>query len=220
MSSELLVDRIEDQFKDPFLQRASGEAPSAIRSRSRGRVPGEAGVWVFIFGDLMVFSVFFGVFLYERGHDREVFEASRETLSPTIGAINTILLLTASLFVALGVQAARRQASTLARRMLVLAMLCGTGFVANKALEYGSKIQAGHTPGQNDFYMYFFAFTGIHLLHLLLGLLVLGIMWRIAGSRVTSAAGIRNLEAGACYWHLVDLLWIVLFSLLYLVRSP
>jgi nitric oxide reductase NorE protein len=220
VSSELLVDRVGDQFRDPFSEPAGSVAPGACQSRRRGRVPGEVGVWVFIFGDLLVFSVFFGVFLYERGHDREIFEASRETLSLTIGAVNTILLLTASLFVALGVQAARRQAPTLARRMLVLAMLCGTGFVANKALEYGGKIRAGHTPGQNDFYMYFFAFTGIHLLHLLLGLLVLGIMWHIAGRASPSAAGIRNLEAGACYWHLVDLLWIVLFSLLYLVRSP
>jgi nitric oxide reductase NorE protein len=219
VSTRLRADPVVDQFKDPFSRPVGPAVPSALPRRSRGHLPGEVGVWVFIFGDLVVFTVFFAVFLYERGHDHGVFEASRKTLDLTLGAVNTILLLTGSLFVALGVQAARRQAS-LARRMLVLAMLSGAGFVANKALEYASKIQAGHTPDQNDFYMYFFAFTGIHLVHLLVGLLVLGVMWRIAGKAATSARDIRNLEAGACYWHLVDLLWIVLFGLLYLVRSP
>jgi nitric oxide reductase NorE protein len=220
VSTQLHADPVVDQFKDPFSRPVGRAAPNALLRRSRSQLPGEVGVWVFIFGDLVVFTVFFVVFLYERGHDHEVFEASRKTLDLRLGAVNTILLLTGSLFVALGVQAARRQSSTLARRMLVLAMLCGTGFVANKALEYGSKIQAGHTPAQNDFYMYFFAFTAIHLVHLLVGLLVLGLMWRIAGKAATSARDIRNLEAGACYWHLVDVLWIVLFGLLYLVRSP
>jgi nitric oxide reductase NorE protein len=183
-----------------------------------GHVPGEVGIWVFICGDLLVFSMFFGIFVHERSQSSGVFEQSRETLSLTFGAVNTLLLLTASLFVVLGVNAARRQAPRLAPRMFALAALCGCGFVLNKVLEYSSKIQAGHTPDANDFYMYFFVFTGVHLLHLLLGLVALAIMVRIARKPVLGHHDIRNLEAGASYWHLVDLLWIVLFAVLYLMR--
>jgi nitric oxide reductase NorE protein len=219
VSSEPRTGALADPFRDPFdTPDLHAIVAKASRRRLRGHVPGEVGVWVFIFGDLLAFTLFFSVFMYERAHDRAVFEASRRTLELTFGAVNTLLLLTGSLFVALAVRAARQGRTGIGPRLLGPAVLCGAGFVVNKALEYAGKIDAGHTPAQNDFYMYFFAFTGVHLLHLLLGILVLAIMWRITRKPALTATDLRNLEAGACYWHLVDVLWLVLFALLYLVR--
>jgi len=206
------------EFQDPFGDPFPAQSVGAPQRRSHGHIPGEVGIWVFIFGDMLAFSLFFSVFVHERAGNAAVFQHGRETLNLTFGAVNTLLLLTGSLFVALAMPAIRKGASGRARRLIVLAMGCGAGFVANKALEYSAKLDAGHTPDSSDFYMYFFGLTGIHLLHLLIGMLVLAIMWRICRKPVLDAGDVRYLEAGASYWHLVDLLWIVLFALLYLMR--
>ncbi|MEW1843592.1 cytochrome c oxidase subunit 3, partial [Nonomuraea angiospora] len=192
-------------------------APSR-RLREPGHVPGEIGIWVFIFGDLLIFALFFGVFVYERSRNAGLFEQAREHMNLTFGAGNTFLLLTGSMFVALSLNSLRQGASVRGSRMILVTLLCGIGFVVNKALEYSSEIQAGHTPSTNSFYMYYFVFTGIHLLHLLLGMVALVIMYLIARKPSLTGRDLRNLEAGASYWHLIDLLWIVLFALLYLMR--
>jgi nitric oxide reductase NorE protein len=115
-------------------------------------------------------------------------------------------------------RAARRHFDRMSSRMFALAIVCGLAFVFNKFLEYRDELSAGHTPTSNDFFTYFFVFTGIHLFHLLLGLVALVIMFRISRTPILDARDMRNLEAGASYWHLIDLLWIVLFALLYLLR--
>lgn len=211
-----------DLFTDPFAGSARTASPasaSAVPKRpSRGRVPGEVGIWVFIVGDMLVFTLFFTVFSHARSQDPVVFEQSRRTLSLTFGAVNTLLLLTGSMLVVQGLHAVRRQATRVAPWMFFLAGLCGVAFIVDKAFEYSSKIDAGHTASSNNFYMYYFLFTGIHVLHLLLALVAITVMWRIARKPVHTAKDLRNLEAGACYWHLVDLLWIVLFPLFYLMR--
>ncbi|WP_433518223.1 cytochrome c oxidase subunit 3 [Nonomuraea sp. CA-143628] len=201
---------------DPFAAKLPG-APGG-RLRKPGRVPGEIGIWVFIFGDLLIFALFFGVFVYERSRSAELFEQARESMSLTFGAANTLLLLTGSMFVVRGVTSLRHGASRSGSRMILVTLLCGAAFVVDKCLEYSSAIEAGHTPSANSFYMYYFVFTGIHLLHLLIGMVALVMMYRISGKPVLEDGDLRNLEAGACYWHLIDLLWIVLFALLYLMR--
>jgi len=208
----------QNAFADPFAEPLHRPASRAPRWRSRGHVPGEIGIWVFILGDMLVFAVFFGVLVTERSQNAELFEHSRATLNLTFGAVNTLLLLTGSLFVALGVSAVRRQAVRQSTRLFALAFVCGSGFVFNKGLEYSAKFSEDHGPDANDFFMYFFMFTGIHLIHLLLGLLALALMWKISRKPALDARDVRNLEAGASYWHLIDLLWIVLFALLYLMR--
>ncbi|MEV6041425.1 cytochrome c oxidase subunit 3 [Nonomuraea sp. NPDC052116] len=201
---------------DPFASTPP-KAPER-RLREPGHVPGEIGIWVFIFGDLLIFALFFGVFVYERSRSAGLFEQAREHMNLTFGAGNTLLLLTGSLFVALGLNSLRHGASGPGSRMILVTLLCGFGFVVNKYLEYSNEIEAGHTPSTNGFFMYYFVFTGIHLLHLLLGMVALVIMYLIARKPALGSRDLRNLEAGACYWHLIDLLWIVLFALLYLMR--
>jgi nitric oxide reductase NorE protein len=182
------------------------------------RIPGEEGVWILILGDMLVFSLFFGTFLFYRAESLAIFSESQAHLNQGLGITNTFLMLSSSWFVAMAVQAARRGMGKVSPLLLLAAFGCGLGFVGVKALEYGEKIHAGITLTTNDFYMYYFMFTGIHLLHVLIGMGVLAFLVRHTWSGVGADNRLRNLESGASFWHLVDLLWIVLFALLYLVR--
>ena len=183
----------------------------------RRHVPGEAGLWVFILGDLSMFAFFFGQFVFARGSQPELFDSSRGELSLFFGAFNTCLLLTGSLFVVWMVQAVRRGERAAARRFLAAGFGTGAWFLVNKALEWGHEISRGLSPVSNDFFTYFFAFTGIHAVHVTIGLCVLTYLWRLAGRSDFGERDLHTFESGAVYWHLVDLLWIVLFALLYLM---
>lgn len=181
-------------------------------------MPGETGVWVFILGDMLIFALFFVVFVYYRAHDVPLFSHSQSTLNQGYGAFNTFLMLTSSWFVALAIQAARKNLGKLSPNLFSLAFLCGLGFVMVKFFEYSEKIHAGITLTTNDFYMYYYVFTGIHLMHVLIGMGVLAFLWNTSRSGDFNEKNINVLESGASFWHLVDILWIVLFALLYLIK--
>jgi nitric oxide reductase NorE protein len=189
-----------------------------VPARIERHLPGEAGVWVFILGDMLIFAVFFLVFAWYRSHDVPMFNHSQATLNQACGAFNTFLMLTSSWFVALAVQAARCDFGKVSARFFALAFLCGLGFVVVKFFEYSEKIQAGITLTSNDFYMYYYVFTGIHLMHVLIGMGVLAFLWSASRPGSFDTRTIGNLESGASFWHLVDILWIILFALLYLVK--
>jgi len=193
---------------------------AAIRSGNRRtpRLPGVEGVWVFIAADMAFFALLFVSFMLGRRDAAALFEASRQTLDINIGGINTLILLTSSWCVVLAVDAVRREALEQVPRFIAGAFLLGIAFMMSKALEYGGKIKAGISMLTNDFYMYYFALTGIHLLHVLAGNILLVVLWKQARARRFSADRCVVLECGATYWHMVDLLWIVLFPLLYLLR--
>jgi nitric oxide reductase NorE protein len=182
------------------------------------RVPGETGVWVLIFGDMTAFAAFFGVFVFSRGNDPVLFDESRTHLSVGYAVVNTVLLLTSSLFVAAAVRDFRSGGRQLAPRLILLGAVCGLGFVVNKALEYHDEITSGVTLTTNLFFTFFFTLTGVHLLHLIIGLIGLGVMWRLARRTHEKPGNLLVIEIGASYWHMVDLLWIIIFPLLYLVR--
>ena len=188
------------------------------RSPARPHLPGEVGVWVFILGDMMVFALFFVTFIYYRAQDVELFVASQAMLDQNRGALNTLLLLASSWFVVLGVHALHQHLNRLAPRLFGLALLCGLGFVVVKFFEYREKLRHGVTPATNDFFMYYFIFSGIHLLHVLIGIGVLAFMVRHLRKHAATAPNMVLIESGASYWHLVDLLWIVLFPLFYLIK--
>jgi nitric oxide reductase NorE protein len=184
----------------------------------RGKVPGEAGIWIFILGDMTLYGVLFASFMSARSKDPALFDRSATTLHTTFGAINTFLLLTSSLAVALAVRAVRERIMTNRAPMLIgVAWVCGFGFVLNKYLEYSALIRAGHQPGKNVFYEYYYVLTGIHLTHLMAGMVVLVVIRRISRKKDLQAKDVRAIETGASFWHVVDLLWMVLFPLLYLV---
>jgi nitric oxide reductase NorE protein len=196
--------------------RLAGGGPSRA-PRPTPHVPGEPGVWILLFGDMVVFGVFFATFMYQRAQAPELFDASRHTLSIGIGLTNTLVLLTSSLFVVTAIRAIRLSQRGAAQLMLVGALVCALIFIGVKAFEYTAKVAAGHVPTQNNFYLYFFILTGLHLFHVLIGVGVLILLLTQARRTQLSATRIALVEGGACFWHLVDLLWIILFALLYLV---
>jgi nitric oxide reductase NorE protein len=204
VTSTMLMEEAQTHPSDPERQR-------------RRLVPGEPGVWLFVLGDMIVFGVFFAVFLSARADQPGLFEASRETATIAFGAVNTLLLLTGSWFVALGVDAIHHGRPLLASKLFAGTFVTGAIFGIDKVVEWSSKVADGHGPGANDYFMYFFAFTGVHFAHLLIGMVAMALMARAAGRPGLTRRNVRNIESGATYWHLVDLLWIVLFALLYLV---
>ncbi|MBX7433811.1 cytochrome c oxidase subunit 3 [Mycobacterium sp. Y57] len=195
----------------------TGPTATAVPPRAARRTPGEAGTWVFLFGDMLVFGAFFVTFLVERSKAPEVFDAARTTLHIGVGVVNTLVLLTSSLFVVLALSAIRAGANAIGTRAVAAAVVCGLGFVGLKVFEYVSLASAGHGPGANHFYLYYFILTGLHLFHVCLGLAALTFVLTQTRRSELGATRTALVEGATCFWHLVDLLWIFLFALLYLV---
>ena len=166
----------------------------------------------------MIFGLLFSVFVYYRAQDVALFSAAQTTLNQTYGLYNTLLMLSSSWFVATGMNAARQAWSHRAAVMFAFAFACGAGFVLVKYFEYGEKIRAGLTIVTNDFYMYYFMMTGIHLLHVVIGMGVLAFLWSTSRAAKFDEPRINAMESCASFWHMVDILWVVLFGLLYLMR--
>ena len=196
--------------------------PDAIdgsAGRRVAHVPGESGVWVLLLGDMVVFAVLFGVYLNRRAQEKELFAASQEALNRNFGALNTLVLLTSSLLVVFAVHALRTpRLRHLARRLTLAGFGVGCLFVIIKGVEYYEKFAAGITPATNDFFMYYFVLTGLHLAHVVVGLVVLLALSFLARKPRPTRTQIGFFEGGGCFWHMVDLLWIIIFPLLFLVR--
>jgi len=190
---------------------------AAGAARVGRRVPGEPGVWVLIAGDLLIFSIFFVTFAYYRRSAPELYAASQAVLGRSFGIVNTLLLLTGSLFVFRGVHLARSVGAQPAARWILFGALTGVSFLLNKVLEWGHLFSRGISVYTSEYFMFFFMFTGIHALHVLLGTGVL-FHFHLRMKEPRRAPSVQLTEAGALFWHLVDVLWIVLFALLYLAR--
>lgn len=181
------------------------------------RIPGEAGAWIFIFGEMAVFALLFGLYLIPRLDEPDVFLASKRELDVTLGAVNAVLLLVSSLLVVAGVAATRRRDRVLAPRLFAAALLFGLGFVVVKYFEYSHHADLGQTVSTNNFWLYYYILTGTHLLHLLIGLGILVYAIVVSRRPRVGTEQVTYVESGACYWHMVDFIWLVLFPLLYLV---
>ncbi len=185
-------------------------------------VPGEAELWLFIFGDLILFGLFFVLWSWNRAIAPDLFAAGGQQMHRMLGLANTLVLISSSAAVACGLHLARLGCGQHARLGYGAAAALGGVFVVLKALEYSLHVQAGASALGSSYFMYYFAFTGIHLLHVLIGITVLlVVMQRCRRLR----AGVRPapddmvlLESAGVFWHLVDLLWIVLFFLIYVAR--
>jgi nitric oxide reductase NorE protein len=183
------------------------------------RLPGVDGVWVAIGADAVIFAILFGNFMQARMLNPEVFEASRRTLNMNLGGLDTIILLTSSWAVALAIQALKRDLLDRVPRYLLGAAGTGVLFMVSKSIEYFEKFAAGITPATNAFYMWYFTLTGIHLLHVIFGTGLLTYAWVRSRRNAFSRTNRVVPECIASYWHLVDLLWIMIFPLLYLQKA-
>lgn len=182
---------------------------------------GDLAVWIFILAELLAFGVFFLAYSFARARQPALFDAAQATLDRHAGALNTVLLVTSSALVAQAVALIRRDATgatSAAARCLLGAIVCGAGFVVVKSAEYASHFAAGMELSSSTFSMFYLGLTGFHFFHVLLGLAVLTVLWRRTKAGAYRAGDANGLESGAAYWHMVDLVWLVLFPLVYVLR--
>lgn len=184
------------------------------------RQPGSEGLWTFVFIDMVVFLLMFVTFMSDRLGKSALYSASQLQLSVSLGLGNTLILLTSSWMVVEAVRSARARAAREVSRYLGIAVLLGVAFVANKILEYSSKVHGGITPATNAFYSYYYFITFVHLMHVIAGVGFLAYFRTRARAQAGRAVFQRRLENVGLFWHFVDVLWLFIFALLYLVGRP
>lgn len=181
-------------------------------------IPGDQGIFLFVLADMSMFGLFFSSFVYERLKNISLFNSSQALLDSNLGAFNTLVLLTSSWFVVLAIKSIKHGKESYSSWFILLAFISGAIFVAVKFYEYGAKFSAGISMLTNDFFMFYFILTGIHFIHVIAGMIVLVVLWCNARKGLYHNDSLKGLESGATYWHMVDLLWIMIFPLLYLMR--
>ena len=175
-----------------------------------GELPGDLMMWVLIVSELLVFGAALIAFLAVRTTDPAGFAADQALLNRTAGAVNTVVLVTSGLCAALAVRAREINKRTTARRWLAAAGVLGAVFLFVKGLEYWSKATAGIDIETSPFFTFYYLITGFHAAHVVAGIVIL--------SLVAWADSLRNMETGVAFWHMVDLVWVLLFPIIYLLR--
>lgn len=181
-------------------------------------LPGDLAIWFFICAELLVFGVLFVSYTVVRSHNLELFNASQLILNKQIGLFNTLVLITSSYFVVLAVNAIRLNKRRACTFWLNAAIVTGLLFVLAKSYEFNEISSQGITLSTNIFYTFYLSMTFFHYMHVILGLVILAAVMFKAKRGGYSDVEHTGVETGASYWHMVDLLWIVLFPLVYLVR--
>ena len=176
--------------------------------------PGGILMWILIFLELITFGAALIVLVINSKDDPEIFHQSILTLNASFGAINTVFLLTSGFFMATTVHQIKINNLQKASFYLNLTMLGGLLFLLLKGLEYYLKIDAGYTIGYNTFYTFYWLLTGFHVIHVIVGLVIL--LFMQSGINKSKAL-IEDVEASAAFWHMCDLIWLLLFPVIYLI---
>ena len=188
---------------------------------------GKMGMWLFLFTELFLFGGLFIVYAVMRSKYAEDFHHAALELNAFIGATNTVVLLVSSMTVAMSLTAIQLKKKNLAAGLILITLILAGVFMVNKYFEWGHKINIDLYPGTDAikslphgeimFFGLYYMMTGLHALHVLIGgILLTIIMFRILSGKINSERYLLQ-ENGALYWHLVDLIWIFLFPLLYLI---
>ncbi|GAB1419128.1 cytochrome c oxidase subunit 3 family protein [Bacteroidales bacterium] len=177
--------------------------------------PGGILMWIIIFIELVSFGLGLIAFSYFNVVVADTFRKSRSELNAGLATLNTFLLLTSGYFMAMSVLHFKSRSYNKAHRSLWVAMAGGLLFILIKSIEYSGKIEAGYTLSANMFFTFYWLLTGFHLVHVAVGLVILFIIGRHLKLRPETVK-IEDLEAGAAFWHMCDLIWLLLFPILYL----
>lgn len=183
-----------------------------------GYPPGDLAIWIFILAELLVFAVFFASYAFTRMNNVELFNQFQATLNRDSALINTVSLLASSYFVVRGVIAIRGGDSSVCARWMWGAVGMGGVFLIVKTAEYAHHISAGVSLSTNKFYMFYLSLTFFHFMHVILGMVILAAVAMKARRGAYSADDHTGVETGASYWHMVDLVWLILFPLVYVMR--
>lgn len=185
------------------------------------------GMWVFLVTEVMFFGGLFMAYLLYRNMYPDAWLAGSNELNEMLGGINTLVLIVSSLTMALAVRAAQVGARMAQIANLILTIIFGTIFLVVKYFEYkakfdhhlvpGAHFDAAREPAQQLFFSLYFMMTGIHALHMVVGIVLLFIILRMAWKNQFNADYFAPVEVTGLYWHFVDIVWIFLFPLLYLI---
>jgi cytochrome c oxidase subunit 3 len=184
------------------------------------------GMWIFVFTELILFGgLFIAYAVYREMHALDFHEASRE-LNVTLGVTNTLVLLTSSLTMVLSIVAIRLRRKGQSMLFLASTMLLGCVFLVNKFFEWRAKIHHGiypgsehlmaRAPGERLFFGLYYGMTGLHGLHVTVGVIVMSVMLVLLARDKIRHDDFIKLENAGLYWHLVDVIWIFLLPLFYL----
>ncbi len=173
-------------------------------------LPGDLMMWVLIVSELLIFGAGLLAFLAVRITDVTGFTAAQDMLNRTAAGINTVILITSGFLAASASVAANRGDLLQTRLRLAGAALLGLVFLVIKGREYAEKIALGITTDTHPFFTFYYLLTGFHAAHVLAGILILGLIgWR---------ANPRVVQVGVAFWHMVDLVWVLLFPIIYLLK--
>lgn len=185
------------------------------------------GMWIFIFTELLLFGGLFLVYAVFRAKYTSDFHTAAIELDAFVGTLNTVILLTSSMTVAMSITAIQKGERKRSMLLLLITLVLALAFMINKYFEWSGKIEHGLFPGSELmlslnhgellFFGLYYATTGLHALHVLIGMVVLAVMYFKVRNKSINSDYYVQLENGGLYWHLVDFIWIFLFPLLYLV---
>ncbi|MEI6805657.1 MAG: cytochrome c oxidase subunit 3 family protein [Myxococcaceae bacterium] len=189
------------------------------------------GMWLFLATEVLIFGGLFVAYAVYHNLHPELFKAAHHFLDVRMGAFNTVVLLFSSLTVVLAIHGAQQGKKQMVMWNLGITIVCACIFLVVKYIEYSHKFEAGLLPGHyftnatisnpdqaHIFFGIYFLMTGLHGIHVIIGMIVLGwLMWRMHKNEFNPQY-YSPLEIGGLYWHLVDIIWIFLFPLLYLIR--
>lgn len=194
----------------------------------RDDVGARMGMWLFLFTELLLFGGLFLVYAVYRHEYYSQFRVAALELNLSIGALNTVILLTSSLTVALSIGALQKGQKHLSVMLLLITDILALAFMVNKYFEWSTKIHHGIYPGSEHllnlpdgqilFYGLYYIMTGLHALHIIIGLVFLTIVLGFVITGSVNKDSYVKLENAGLYWHLVDLIWIFLFPLFYLIQ--
>ena len=173
-------------------------------------------MWLIIIIEMGTFGLALVGLMLEAGKDPELYHQSRLQLNTMYGAINTIFLLSSGYCMAMAVQHFKAAAYKLSVRFILLAMLGGALFIILKAIEYAQKLEAGWDLSSNMFFTFYWLLTGFHLVHVLVGLVMLAWLAYTIKKKKEGAKQ-EDVEAAAAFWHMCDIIWLILFPTLYLI---
>lgn len=172
-------------------------------------LPGDLMMWVLIVSELLVFGAGLAAFMAVRVTDPNGFAEAQGLLNATAAGMNTVVLVTSGWFAALALRCCETGKIGRARGLLGAAMVLGVVFLVVKWLEYVAKSELGITFETHDFFLFYYMLTGFHAMHVIAGIVILALVaWKISS---------RNTEVGAAFWHMVDLVWVLLFPIIYLL---
>ncbi len=193
----------------------------------RDDVGARMGMWLFLFTELLLFGGMFFLYSVYRFINQEQFNIAAKELNTLVGTFNTIILLTSSLTMALAIGAIQRNNKSLSVFFQTLTILLAFGFLINKYFEWSIKFHHGIFPGSEIllnkpkgeilFFGLYYVMTGLHGLHVVIGIFLIGFMTRLTMKNVINKDSYVKLESAGLYWHLVDIIWIFLFPLFYLI---